>query len=260
MNRVLNSVRSYFGYTIYSTRCTLMAEVANSYLNWIWWVLEPFGNMCVYLFVFGYLFQSKEQHHGLFIYIGVTMWGFFNGFILSSINLIRAERSMIMNIYVPKSILLLRNMLVLAFKMVLSFGLIGIIMLVKGIHIGISILYSPFVLFSFFLFCYGCALYFMHFGVYVSDLFDASKILLHILMYFSGVFYSIEGRAPEPYGRIFSLFNPIAFLISRFRNSVLYDSPPELLFLLGWFGISLFLTVSGLRLVSRRENDYLKAI
>lgn len=257
---VINNIRKYFEYSVYSARCSLMAEVAGSYLNWIWWLLEPLGNMCVYLVVFGYFFNSTERYYASFIYIGVTMWGFFNGFILSSSNTVRSNRALVVNIYIPKYILLINSIFVFGFKMVLSFMLVAISMLISGVQIGINILYSIPTLMLFFLFCYGCGLVFMHYGIYVSDLQAALRIALHIVMYLSGVFYSIDSRVPQPYGKILLHINPMAFFIDSFRNSVLYNQKPEQRFLFLWFSITMALIWFGLRLVTRNENDYAKVM
>ena len=53
MNRFIKDTKKYWKYTIYAAKSQLKTEVANSYLNWIWWILEPFCFMLIYAFVFG---------------------------------------------------------------------------------------------------------------------------------------------------------------------------------------------------------------
>ena len=48
MGRFINDVKKYYNYTIYSAKSELKSEVSNSYLNWIWWVLEPLCFMMIY--------------------------------------------------------------------------------------------------------------------------------------------------------------------------------------------------------------------
>lgn len=253
-------IRKYSGYSVYAARCSLMAEVAGSYLNWVWWLLEPFGNMCVYLVVFGYFFNSTEKYYASFIYIGVTMWGFFNAFILSSSNTVRSNRALVVNTYIPKYVLLVNSLYVFGFKMMLSFVLVALSMVVSGVHIGINLIYSLPILIIYIMFCYGCGLILMHYGIYVSDLQAALRIVLHIVMYLSGVFYSIDNRVPQPYGKILLRINPVAFLIDGFRNALLYNKKPESIFVLIWFVITMVLVCFGLMLVIKNENDYAKVM
>ena len=60
--RFRDDMKKYWKYAIYSSKAQLKAEVANSYLNWLWWVLDPLCFMLIYVFMFGYVFKSKEQY------------------------------------------------------------------------------------------------------------------------------------------------------------------------------------------------------
>ena len=55
MSRFFRDLRKYWNYTFYSAKSQLKTEVANSYLNWAWWVIEPFCFMLIYAFIFGLL-------------------------------------------------------------------------------------------------------------------------------------------------------------------------------------------------------------
>ena len=89
MDRFINDIKKYYNYTIYSAKLELKAEVSNSYLNWVWWVLEPLCFMIIYAFIFGVVFDSKEKHFLIFIFIGITAWDFFNRNIKQSIKIVK---------------------------------------------------------------------------------------------------------------------------------------------------------------------------
>lgn len=256
----LDHIKKYWSYAIYSASCSLKAEVANSYLNWIWWILEPLGMMCIYAMVFGVFFHSQETYYPVFIFIGLTMWNFFSGVLLGSIHLIRKNRMIVANIYIPKYILLLKQIFVMGFKMCLSFGIAGMMMLLYRVPVGWNSLYFIPVMLIYILLCYGCGAIFMNFGVYISDLFDAVKIMLRMLMYMSGVFYSLEKRVPAPYGEWLETYDPVAYLIHSARDAVLYDKAPDLKWLAVWLIVSAALAIVGVRLVQKNENDYVKVI
>ena len=59
LKRFINDVKKYWNYTRYAAKSQLKTEVANSYLNWLWWILEPFCFMLIYAFVFGMLVRNK---------------------------------------------------------------------------------------------------------------------------------------------------------------------------------------------------------
>ena len=56
MKRFWKDLKEHYRYALYSAKSELKSEVANSYLNWIWWVLEPFCFMLILRFFF-YLYQ-----------------------------------------------------------------------------------------------------------------------------------------------------------------------------------------------------------
>ena len=74
--RFITDVRKYFHYIIFAARSQLRSEVVNSYLDWVWWILEPFCNMIVYTIIFGYVFQAAEPYFPIFLFIGISMWAF----------------------------------------------------------------------------------------------------------------------------------------------------------------------------------------
>ena len=78
MKRFWKDLKEHYKYALYSAKSELKSEVANSYLNWIWWVLEPFCFMLIYTFIFGYIFNTREPFFSAFVFIGLTTWEFFN--------------------------------------------------------------------------------------------------------------------------------------------------------------------------------------
>ena len=54
MNHFIDDMKKYYSYAKYSAKAELKAEVAGSYLNWVWWILEPMLNvyLCVYFWLY----------------------------------------------------------------------------------------------------------------------------------------------------------------------------------------------------------------
>ena len=81
-----------------------------------------------------------------------------------------------------------------------------------------------------------------------------------MMMYLSGVFYSISKRIPEPFGEVIEKFNPVAFLMSAMRSSILYCEMPEIMIIAVWVLISLVLIALGVFTIYSNENAYVKVI
>ena len=93
LKRFVTDIKQYFRYSIVAASAQLRSEVASSYLNWVWWVLEPICFMLIYTFMFGYVFEAKEQYFPIFIFIGLTMWDFFNRTVKQSVKLVKNNKA-----------------------------------------------------------------------------------------------------------------------------------------------------------------------
>lgn len=259
LKRFFNDIKKYYRYSIVSAKSQLKAEVADSYLNWIWWILDPLCFMLIYAFIFGYVFKASEPYFPIYIFIGLSMWTFFNKTLQSSVKMIKNNKAVVSKVYFPKYILLIAKMWVDGFKMIVSFGIVVLMMIAFLVPITWNVLFFIPILLILFLFSFGIGCFLMHYGVYVNDLANVTSIVLRFLMYLTGIFYNLEKRIPE-YGVLLNRYNPIACLISSMRDCLIYGETPDLLMLGIWFLVSLLLAYLGIRKIYKEENSYVKAI
>ena len=259
MKRFATDMKKYFGYSFMSARAQLKTEVANSYLNWIWWILNPLCFMLIYTFIFGYVFGAKEQYFPVFIFIGLSMWEFFNNVLKSSIKIVKKNKPVVSRVYFPKYILIISQMLADGFKMLISFGVVVLMMVFFRVPLSWHVLFFIPVMLVLILFTFGCSCFVLHFGVYVEDLSNVINIALRFCFYLTGIFYNVEKKIPQ-IGIHLARYNPMAFLISAMRQGLLYREIPDLRFLGVWLAVSLGLAVGGIALIYKEENSYLKAV
>lgn len=259
LKRFFADTKKYYHYSIFAARSQLKSEVADSYLNWVWWVLDPFCFMLIYTFIFGYVFNAKEQYFPVYIFIGLSMWTFFKNTLQSSVKLIKANKSIVTKVYFPKYILLVTRIWVNAFKMMVSFAIVVLMMILFRIPVTLNVLFALPIFLVLGLFTFGCSCFLMHYGVYISDLSNVIGIVLRLLFYVTGVFYNIEKRIPL-YGSILNKYNPVAFFMTGMRQCLIYGTTPNLKMLLLWMAVSLTLCVLGIRKIYKEENSYVKAI
>ncbi len=260
MKRFLTDSRRYWNYAVYEAKSQLKSEVANSYLNWIWWILEPFCFMLIYVFVFGYLFQRKQELFNVYIFIALALWDFFNRCIKASVTIVKRNKSVVSKVYLPKYILIISNMMVNAFKMVICllivFGMLAFYHVKVSWHLlemipvlGISILFT-----------FGCCCILLHIGIFVEDMSNVVNILLRFVFYLTGIFYNIEQDMPKPYSTILLSCNPLALFVNALRDCIMFCKSPNWKLLLIWFIISVALSAFGVRNIYKHENTYAKVI
>ena len=260
VKRILANIKKYYKYAIYSSKSDLKSEVATSYLNWLWWILDPLCFMLIYTFVFGFVFKSKEQYFPVFVFLGQVVWDFFNRMISGSVKLIIGNRGLVTKVYIPKYILLLSKSFTYIFKMFVSFGITLILMLCMGVPFTLNILWFIPILTVLYVISFGIGLLLMHFGVYLDDLANLIRIALRMMFYFSGIFYSIATRIPGNIGNILLKLNPIAFIINEMRTTVLYGNIPNFNILILYLIIGILLCMLGIHTIHTNENSYAKVI
>lgn len=258
--RFISDLKKYYSYAVCNAKTLLKAEVANSYLNWIWWVLEPLCFMLIYVFIFGVVFNAREPYFPIYIFIGLTMWIFFSKSISQSVRVVKSYKAIVSKVYIPKFILILTTMLVNGYKMLISMGIIIIMLFFYRVPVGIHMLYIVPLFLEFSLLTFGCCTFLLHFGVYIEDLTNIVNIVLRLLMYLTGIFFNIETRLPAPYNRYVLHLNPVAFFISSIRKSVLENAAPSFKWMLLYAVLGTVIAVSGLLVIYRNENNYVKAI
>ncbi len=263
MKKFIRDIKRYNPYTMYAAKAELKSSVADSYLNWLWWILDPVLFMLIYSFLAQIIFNSREDNFAVFVFIGLTAWDFFNRTITNSVKLVKSNKSVVTKIYIPKYMLILTKMYVNLFKMCISFGLVVITMILYGVQVSLNILYVPIIFVVLFVVTFGFATLFMHFGVFIEDLSNVVAVLLRLVFYMSGVFYSISDKLKSLspiISTVLSFGNPLALIISSLRDVLLYSRSPNLTALGVWFVVGLIVSVIGVNTVYKYENSYTKVI
>lgn len=253
-------IKKYRQYMVYAARTDLKAEVADSYLNRLWWLLEPFFNMIVYVVVFGNVMGNSVENYATFIFSALLMWNFFSKTINYSVKLVRNNKDIITKVYIPKFILLLSNMILNFFKLLFSLMVLVVMMFIFRIHIGWNFLwvFPAYIVMS--LLAFGAGMLFLHFGVYVDDLSYAVSILLNMLMFLSGIFYNVMTTLPQPLNSILMCLNPLAVVIDTMRNALLSNTMANLPALGMWLFVAVIMCCIGVHIVYKNENSYVKIV
>lgn len=260
MKKFFSNIIKYRKYAIRSAKAELKSEVADSYLNWLWWIIEPMCFMLIYTFVFGYIFKNNTSYFASFIFIGLTAWEFFNRMISGSVKLIINNRDLVTKVYIPKYILLLAKSFTYLFKMGISLVIAFLLMIYQGVNFSWHIILIIPIIFVLYILSFGIGLILMNFGVTLNDLGNLTNIGLKMLFYLSGVFYDIKTRLDGQLSYILLRANPAAFCMNELRKVLLENSLPSFEGLAFWLVIGLILVAIGVHMIHKNENSYAKVI
>lgn len=268
MKRFFSDIKKFGNYITYSAHSELKAEVAGSFLSWLWWILDPMLYMAVYSFIAILIFNRPEPHFPVFVFVGLNVWQFFSKSLKSSVGIISANRGIVSKVYLPKHMFVLSKMCVLAFKMFVSFALTAVFLIFDclfgdPVQITFRILYLIPLFALLFIGTFAVSLFIMHFGVFVEDLSNVITVVLQLGFYVSGVFFSLENRLTGSLailGKILTNVNPLAFIMADMRTAILGGDSFHFVAFAVWFVIASIAAILGVRLVYNFENSYVKVI
>ena len=261
MKRFIKDLKKYKNYILYATKAELKTEVINSYLGWLWMILEPLAFMFIYMFIGYVVFRYKVEYYPIFVFIGLSIWNFFNKMVVASVKIVSMNRDTVTKVYLPKYVLLLIKMGVNGFKMLVSFLLVAIFMVFYKVPISLNVLWAIPILITVIIFTFGVCTFMLHIGVFAEDLVNLVNIGLRMLFYLTGVFYDLNTRIHNAVYRTLLLdLNPLANVIYNMRNVLIYKTHPDLLWLFVWFCTGCALSYLGVKTIYKYENTYVKVM
>ncbi|SCY08934.1 ABC-type polysaccharide/polyol phosphate export permease [Lachnospiraceae bacterium XBB2008] len=260
IRKFCSEIKEYRQYMVFAANADLKAEVANSYLNRLWWLLEPLFNMLVYVVVFGKIMGNSIQNYATFVYSSLLMWTFFSKVLNYSVKCVRNNRDIVTKIYVPKHVLLITNMILDFFKLLFSLIVLIPMLIIFKVHIGIAAFWIIPTYLLMIIFSFGVGMIFLHYGVYIDDLSYAVGILLQMMMFLSGIFYDVITSLPHPLNVVMICVNPASMFVDTMRRALLYNTVSNVPLIVLWIIISLLISYIGIHIVYKNENGYVKVI
>lgn len=247
---------NYWEVVLYGVYGELRTEVAKRLLGFLWWIIEPVMYMAVFYVVFGLALRQGGPDYVPFLLSGMIAWKWFDGSVRQASSSLAMNAGLIQQIYVPKALFALIQILGNSFKFMIILGLLLIFLLVIGKSPGLEWLaLLPVVLTQLVLII---ALGFLLAAVvpFAQDLRQVVDNLLMLMMFMSGVFFDAQ-RVPESMRFAFEL-NPMVQVIAAYRDILLGGVWPD------WAGlgyvwlVSLPVLMVALAIFRRFERHYPK--
>ena len=226
-------------------RRELKGRYAGSAGGFIWSVIHPLTMLVSYSFVAAIL-QLKPPdgavNFPIFLFCGIVPWTLFTDTVLRSCGIIVENKSLITKTIMPAEMLpvaiTLSNLVHHAIGLGILLTVLVVFHTVPLSAIGI-VLYLPILI----LFAQGLGWLVSGLQVFLRDTLQAIQILLFLWQWFTPLFYSLT-QVHEPY-RTAMMFNPMAIVITGYRNSLLGLPQPDPLYVATAAGASLLMFVLG---------------
>jgi lipopolysaccharide transport system permease protein len=254
INKLFNQIQLI----IYCAYAKLRAESERTYAGYLWWILDPLMMLGVYYFVFVHLLKTSEENYVHFLFIGLTVWKWFITSITISSSSLAGNIGLIQQIYLPKAVFPITEIIINTTKFIAVVGLIILIFSVTGFLPSIHYLAIPLVLISQFILIVGIGLFLSAIVPFLPDLSFLIEYFFGLLIFPSGVFFKLDGLAPKLQWVL--KLNPLVGILESWRNIFMYTSWPI------WSGliyanlIGVLLIFVGLTLLIKYDRHYPKII
>lgn len=200
-----------------------------SILGLYWAVLNPLLMALVWSFVFAKIFRAQGIEgvpYVVFLFCGITFWNLFANSLMSAVNCLTGNASLLAKLYFPRIILPIASVMARVVDFGFSLIVLVILMMLNKVHPGPRWWLVPFFVVIQLIFTLGMAYIVAALNVLYRDVSQILSILLMFWMYMSPVLYVIE-QVPANLRKYF-LFNPIGQLINMETGAVLGSGEVDL--------------------------------
>ena len=248
---------------LYRTHASIKSEARQSYLGYIWFLLEPIMSTAVLYFAWTQINGVKGFDAIMTLLIGMVAWGWFESSVMVGAGSIKAKFHVLNQFSLPKWIFPVVSILANSWKSLFVFVVVLAMAAAKGL-LTVHLAWIPLILFVQFMLIVGLTLPISIAVTLMHDLTTIISSVFRLLFFVSGLFFTaaqfkqkcIEGNTPRLY-EVF-LWNPMAVLIDAYRAVIHRGESPDF-FLLGRVaGIALVFFVVGLAVHAYFDKKILK--
>jgi ABC-2 type transport system permease protein len=238
----------------------LKIKYADSYLGWLWSIIDPLLMAIVYWFVFTKIFTrpSDTEPYIVFLLMGILPWQWTNSAIHSSTNAISSQAKLVRSTNIPREVWVLRVVGSKFSEFVLSVPIVIFFMILLSVTPGRFTFTVPLAMFLQAMLLTGIGLAVAPIAVMVPDLERLMRIILRVLFYFSPILYGLH-NVPEQYRWLYN-FNPFAGQLDLYRASVFPEQFGGWTLVISSACWSVFALIAGAVIFVRLEKPVLKEI
>ncbi|WP_232820159.1 ABC transporter permease [Brachybacterium sp. YJGR34] len=244
------------------------AENQNTYLGQVWALLSPLLNALVYVVIFGFILQVGRagiENTIAFIVVGVFMFRFFERSVMAGAHSINHNLALVRSVKFPRAVLPIAGVLAelaslgpALVVMVLISYLSGFLPIAGRVTIDVYWLLLPAAVALLWIFSTGCAFLVARWVALTPDLDNLLPHIMRVLMYASGVIFSVDRYLGDfSWGWIVE-YQPVAVYLYLVRSSILDEPayPPDLSMWLLGIGWAALFVIAGFLVFWRGEERY----
>ena len=237
-----------------NVRKEIRGKYKGSFLGVLWSFVNPLLMTLVYAIVFPFLLKNSQDHYTTFIVMAILPWNWFTSSISQGTNTVLVNGGIIKKVYFPRAILPISIVVSGLVNFLISCLIIGIFLICSGIGFSVYIVFLPIIIFIQFMLQLGIILITSSVDVYVRDAEYIINFFISLMFYATPVLYSLD-MFPPRFKFILQL-NPMATIISSYRDIFYYQQLPNFTLLAYVFVLSAFILFIGVKIFNKLEKGF----
>lgn len=236
---------------------SIRAQYKQAGLGVAWAIVTP----VILMLVFTLLIKKAASidTHGappaIFSYVALVPWNFFSSSVTSGGLSIINQMPLVNKIRCAREVFPLAEVATSAFSAVIAASVLLVLFAVYQYAPKVTTVWAPLALIVQIMFTVAVALAAAGITVYLRDLRHALPILMQIGLLATPIFYSVE-EVPHAWQIPYVILNPMAAVITVYRDTILYGQGPPWRLLLPAAAASLVYLYAALRLFRRLELGF----
>lgn len=236
----------------------LKVKYRNSFLGFLWSLLNPLMMIVVYSIALRYILRVQLDNFTLFLISGILPWNFFSAAMMASTEAVIGNANLIKKIDFPREILPLSTVLFYLVQLLLALLVFFPLMPLLGAKLTLALAAFPLVLLLHWTFAAGVALFLSAITVFYRDVKYLTEVGLLILFWMTPIVYDLS-MVPEAARSIFRL-NPLAAYITAYRDIFYRGHVPDLQMLIVGAVWAMGAVVIGSWVFSRRKSFFVEGL
>ena len=223
----LQQLIRYKDIVLYRTHASIKSEARQSYLGYVWFLLEPVMNTAVLYFAWSHINGKSGFDAILTILIGMVAWGWFESSVMSGSGSIKAKFHVLNQFALPKWIFPVVTILVNSWKSLFVFLVILAMAAGKGL-LTVHSLWLPVIALVQLMLILGLTLPISIAVTLMHDLTTVISSVFRLLFFVSGLFFTaatVKEKSPDLYEAF--LWNPMAVIIDAYRAVIQRGESPD---------------------------------
>jgi ABC-type polysaccharide/polyol phosphate export permease len=195
-------------------------------LGLLWALIKPLVQMVIYYVAFAIILQVSVPNYAVYLFIGLIVWGVFTESTSGMIVVLKTKKYLYEYSNMSKLDIYLSSQLSIIIGFMFNLVVFVIALYMSGLSLGVNVLWFPVVFLNLCLFSIGTSMILSTIFLIVKDIKQIWSLLLMLLFWVSPLLYHYERIAESL--PVLNYINPLAGIIINFRNTLMYNLPPDL--------------------------------